>query len=1089
MNEINKLDTTNTGKAKKTLFWFILLTLIALTIHLWGTGFGLPHAFHPDEPKAMVYVKYCWDGNFSPYPLKWDPLYGTYTFILFFSQKIFFWFIKLLGYHPFLDHYKEFFNSSDLIFLLGRMITAIIGALTVGLSFLIGNKLFNKRTGITAALFLTFSMSHIASSHFIKPDIPVTFLIALTVLFSIFIYEKGKLWAYLLCGLCVGLAVATKINGCAVFISGLVAHLLYCRKNNYSWKTTLLNRNIFIFCLAIPLGVFIGCPYLFLDWKGFMKLFNWYLADQARGRGPIYFRFGWLHFIRNINSGIGLFLAIPGYCGILYASIRHKPKHLLLISFPLLYFVISGKSTFVAQRYTILVLPFIAIAGAFFLNTITDALFKKRLLNKLFYPIISIALLISPIQQTLTESYLLWAKGTRTIAERWLQDNIPPGSTIAVESYSPYIPKREYKVYQYACLGIQPLEEYEKLSCDYIITTDFAHNRYLYSQKKNEYQQYIDFYEDLNNKYPLIKEFYLKPVGFSSPHIKIYKLKEIAAFNPTPIFIPRPGQAIDKAFFLTGNSLYNENLRPFYINNYPATHCQIISKQELKQIGILLTNYQHKNTIKISTGPLKKSTIIELLPFEKKLLFIKSTPGTIPISYHYCLNLSSKKQAKTTAQILVSPYELALGYIDLGDWERAFPYLQKAYKDNPKNIYVYFLLSTAALKSTQPPSNITFPHIESNNLITDNDISFKLSTTYTPRDLNHDTGTIEHEAFYFNRKIDTPGLLAYGPFVHFPKGKYTAHFYLKGEKLLDSVLGKIEVSCYGGQKILAKKTIKGSNFFDNSTFTDFPLSFYNDNPLNELEFRVHASGNGNLWAEKVIVVPDINYCHRKDLAQFYLASGDYEKAAKLLPEDINMHQELADHYFKTNNMKKAALEYEKINQLNPINLNILEKLNKIYLQLNDNIKTTKISAKINALIPVNKKTINFEDKILFLGYKIDKINLKPGDTFSITYYWQCLQPIDRDYVIFVHFTKPNGKVKFQNDHHPKTGSYPTIIWKPGDIIKESYKITVPSDLQSGKYDIRIGLYDAFITNERAAITSSDYPETENRAIIDSLTIK
>ncbi len=1053
---IQKNQETNTP-AKNYAIWLILLiSLLALAIRVWGIGFGLPHAFHPDEPKALTYVRYCWSGNFSPYPFGWDPLYGTYTFIIFFGQKLLYGLLSLFGYLPFLQNHAAFFRNSETIFLVGRGTTALLGALTVTVIYLLGKKLFNNRIGLTAALILTFSVSHIENSRFIKPDVPIILFIALSVLFAVYIYETGKIWAYLLSGLCVGLALAAKINGCAVGIAGLTAHLLYCRKMKTTWTGAILNPKLLLFIFAIFIGTFIGCPYIFLDWQGFFNQLKWYLEDQARGRGPIYFRWGWLHFLRNINVGMGTAPALLCYAGFLYALWQHKHRHLILISFPLAYFLISGKSTFVAQRYTIQVIPFLAIFGGLLLDTIVNRITKKKLFNYSLYLITLLAFLSAPIKHALADGYFLWLPSTRTIAEEWINNNIPPGTAIALESYSPDISLRKYKTIKYPALGFQPVKNYQELGYEYMITTDFAHNRYIYSQRKDKYQNYIDFYNDLDNDYPLVKEFYLWATGFCNPRIKIYKLeKKIEKPTPPYLLYPPVNDRNPRIFcFLTGSPEYQDNLRPIIVDRKTPAKYIIVSPKKLEEIGLLLRNGKAKNTLSIKTHCWQKKKIITLLPFESKLITLSLSPSLLPVKYYYTISVTSRKAGKTQVQLLTDPYELAIGYAEINDWQKAFPVLKTTLNEKP----------------------------EKNS-------AFSLSATYPAGKLLRNTGEVINNSCFYDKNIDAPGLLTYGPYLNFSPGKYITHFYLKGEKDSRKELGKIEVSCAKGSKILAQHLIKGSDFIDNIHYQDFSLPFFNSHWHNELEFRTSAAGTGNLQIEKIVIEPDLDYCYRRNQSRLYVSRGDYKKAAALLPEDTNLRQQLAENYFLQDDPDNARTEYEKLLRQHPNNLNTLGRLGKLYLREGNTQKANEMAARMKKLFPPEKSEINFANSIKFLGYEIDKENVKPGDIFIINYYWQCLDTIERNLIIFVHFTKANGKVKFQNDHQPQDSASPTITWQPGDIIKETFAITVPPDLSPGTYDIRLGIHDPFITQQRLKVVKTDLPTHEERVIIGKLQVK
>ncbi|MCK4928087.1 MAG: hypothetical protein KAS11_06435, partial [Candidatus Aenigmarchaeota archaeon] len=116
----------------------------------------------------------------------------------------------------------------------------------------------------------------------------------------------------------------------------------------------------------------------------------------------------------------------------------------------------------------------------------------------------------------------------------------------------------------------------------------------------------------------------------------------------------------------------------------------------------------------------------------------------------------------------------------------------------------------------------------------------------------------------------------------------------------------------------------------------------------------------------------------------------------------------------------------------------------------------------------NSAVNNFDNAIMFLGYDIDKTEVKRGETFHITYFWKSVEIVDSDYEAKVYITNERindynfvlhstGRLAFRHDHEFPLN---TSSWSFGDIIMEEYDVTVPSDMEDGTYNIGIGLEDA-----------------------------
>jgi hypothetical protein len=85
---------------------------------------------------------------------------------------------------------------------------------------------------------------------------------------------------------------------------------------------------------------------------------------------------------------------------------------------------------------------------------------------------------------------------------------------------------------------------------------------------------------------------------------------------------------------------------------------------------------------------------------------------------------------------------------------------------------------------------------------------------------------------------------------------------------------------------------------------------------------------------------------------------------------------------------------------------------------------------------------------------------KPGDTIGLSVYWQVLNPVGADYVVFIHL-QPVGKPD-QNlasrDTPPLQGLYPTGQWKTGEIVTDTPNLALPANLPPGDYNLVMGLY-------------------------------
>jgi hypothetical protein len=102
---------------------------------------------------------------------------------------------------------------------------------------------------------------------------------------------------------------------------------------------------------------------------------------------------------------------------------------------------------------------------------------------------------------------------------------------------------------------------------------------------------------------------------------------------------------------------------------------------------------------------------------------------------------------------------------------------------------------------------------------------------------------------------------------------------------------------------------------------------------------------------------------------------------------------------------------------------------------------------------------NFADQLKFLGYKLPQKQVKPGESFPLTLYWQA--PTDRspqaDFIQFNHLLDSNGELHGGYDRRPLE-YYSTLLWAPGEVVIDGYAVPVAADAPPGEYYLSVGYY-------------------------------
>lgn len=140
--------------------------------------------------------------------------------------------------------------------------------------------------------------------------------------------------------------------------------------------------------------------------------------------------------------------------------------------------------------------------------------------------------------------------------------------------------------------------------------------------------------------------------------------------------------------------------------------------------------------------------------------------------------------------------------------------------------------------------------------------------------------------------------------------------------------------------------------------------------------------------------------------------------------------------------------------------------------------------------PAQIFNLSLDNQVILKGADLTPTPWRPGQTVSISTYWQAQQKMAQDYKIFMHLKNEAGQTvqtldhyPFQSDddylttyimpnpiywqdghppdasYYPATGLLPTRLWLPGQTLKETVQLTLPADLARGVYTLEVGMYD------------------------------
>jgi 4-amino-4-deoxy-L-arabinose transferase-like glycosyltransferase len=365
---------------------------LAFGLRLWGIKQGLPYIYNIDEaghfvPKAVR----MFSAGLNPHYFV-NPPALTYALHLVFAV----WFGGSRGV------IREYELHPDEVFLLARVIVALLGTGAVWLLYLLGARLFDRLVGLLAAAIEAVAFLPVAYGHFALNDAVTLLPLTLSLFGSAGVMKYGRGRDYALAGIGLGLACASKYTaGIAVVPLGAATAVYYLDSTSASrsysapidgaanggaanpGRTRPGGRPVLVGILVAglcALALFLlANPYALLDFQLFHSelIHQSSLSDEAQGKLGAPKDGGLLYYLWSFSWGLGWLPALAALGGAIAIWWRSARTGWLLVPAAILFLAFMGLQGRYFGRWLLPIFPIACVLAAYFASLLVRAVCER----------------------------------------------------------------------------------------------------------------------------------------------------------------------------------------------------------------------------------------------------------------------------------------------------------------------------------------------------------------------------------------------------------------------------------------------------------------------------------------------------------------------------------------------------------------------------------------------------------------------------------------------------------------------------------------------------------------------------------------
>jgi hypothetical protein len=405
-----------------------LLLVATFLLRVWGIKQGLPYSYNVDEathfvPRAVAFFSH----DLNPHYFLNPP---AYSYLLYGVFELWFGSADAVM--------RAYAKNPTSVFVVARVVAALLGTAAVWLTYLAGARLFNRTVALLAAAILGLAFLPTFYSHLALNDVPTLAPVALSLYGIAGVLRRGRRRDYVVAGIGVGLAAATKYTGGITLLCLIGA----CVCDAAGEAFVPAARKLCLALAAALIGFLIANPYAVLDFSAFQAGVS-AQASLAAGQDPVKLGSsvggGITYYLWTFTWGLGWgpTIAAVGGAALLLAR-RRIALALVLLPAPIAFIVFMGGQQRFFGRWLMPIFPIVVLIAAYgAVECIRWVVRTTGLPASFAGPVAAILLLAQSLIVALHTDAVLSRPDTRNLTRAWMVGHVPAGAKVVIEPVVP----------------------------------------------------------------------------------------------------------------------------------------------------------------------------------------------------------------------------------------------------------------------------------------------------------------------------------------------------------------------------------------------------------------------------------------------------------------------------------------------------------------------------------------------------------------------------------------------------------------------------------------------------------------------------